>query len=69
MMSKELWEVSGHWANYKENMYTTMVDDREFAIKPMNCPGSLLVFKNGLHSYKAVSYTHLDVYKRQGCDT
>ena len=51
-MSKELWEVSGHWANYKENMYTTMVDDREFAIKPMNCPGSLLVFKNGLHSYK-----------------
>lgn len=52
MMSKELWEVSGHWANYKENMYTTMADDREFAIKPMNCPGSLLVFKNGLHSYK-----------------
>ena len=52
MMSKELWAVSGHWANYKENMYTTMVDDREFAIKPMNCPGSLLVFKNGLHSYK-----------------
>ena len=52
MMSKELWEVSGHWANYKENMYTTMVDDREFAIKPMNCRGSLLVFKNGLHSYK-----------------
>ena len=52
MMSKELWEVSGHWENYKENMYTTMVDDREFAIKPMNCPGSLLVFKNSLHSYK-----------------
>lgn len=52
MMSKELWEVSGHWENYKENMYTTMVDDREFAIKPMNCPGSLLVFKNFLHSYK-----------------
>lgn len=52
MMSKELWEVSGHWYNYKENMYTSYVDDREFAIKPMNCPGSLLVFKNGLHSYK-----------------
>lgn len=52
MMSKELWEVSGHWANYRENMYTTMVDDREFAIKPMNCPGAMLVFKNGLHSYK-----------------
>ncbi len=52
MMSRELWETSGHWANYKENMYTSAVDDREFAIKPMNCPGSLLVFKNGLHSYK-----------------
>lgn len=52
MMSKELWEVSGHWYNYKENMYTSMVDDREFAIKPMNCPGALLVYKNSLHSYK-----------------
>ena len=52
MMSKELWEVSGHWYNYKENMYTSMVDDREFAIKPMNCPGSMLVYKNSLHSYK-----------------
>ena len=52
MMSRELWETSGHWANYKENMYTTSVDERDFAIKPMNCPGSLLVFKNGLHSYK-----------------
>lgn len=52
MMSKELWETSGHWQNYAENMYTSAVDEREFAIKPMNCPGSLLVFKNGLHSYK-----------------
>lgn len=52
MMSKELWETSGHWQNYKENMYISMVDDREFAIKPMNCPGSMLVYKNGLHSYK-----------------
>ncbi len=52
MMSKELWEVSGHWYNYKEKMYTSMVDDREFAIKPMNCPGSMLVYKNSLHSYK-----------------
>lgn len=52
MMSKELWEVSGHWDNYKENMYISMVDDREFAIKPMNCPGALLAYKNGLHSYK-----------------
>ena len=52
MMSRELWETSGHWGNYKENMYTSKVDDRDFAIKPMNCPGSLLVYKNGLHSYK-----------------
>ena len=52
MMSKELWETSGHWQTYKENMYISDVDDREFAIKPMNCPGSLLVYKNGLYSYK-----------------
>lgn len=52
MMSRELWEISGHWDNYKENMYTSEVDDREFAIKPMNCPGSMLVYKNNLHSYK-----------------
>ena len=52
MMSRELWEVSGHWFNYRENMYTSEVDDRDFAIKPMNCPGSMLVYKNSLHSYK-----------------
>lgn len=52
MMSKELWELSGHWQNYHDNMYITNVDDREFSIKPMNCPGSILVYKNGLHSYK-----------------
>ncbi|MEG1015704.1 MAG: threonine--tRNA ligase [Bacilli bacterium] len=52
MLSKELWETSGHWFNYKENMYTSYIDDRLFAIKPMNCPGSLLVYKAGIHSYK-----------------
>ncbi len=52
MLSKELWETSGHWDHYKENMYTTKIDDREFAIKPMNCPGSILIYKNSLHSYK-----------------
>ena len=52
MLSKELWEVSGHWYNYKENMYLSEIDDKEFAIKPMNCPGGMLVYKNGLHSYK-----------------
>lgn len=52
MLSRDLWEISGHWQNYQENMYISMVDDREFAIKPMNCPGSILVYKNGLYSYK-----------------
>ena len=52
MLSKELWLTSGHWDHYKENMYTTKIDDRDFAIKPMNCPGSILVYNNELHSYK-----------------
>lgn len=52
IMSRELWEKSGHWDHYKENMYTTKVDDRDFAIKPMNCPGALLVYNTELHSYK-----------------
>ena len=52
MLSQELWEVSGHWFNYKENMYISDVDDRQFAIKPMNCPGGMLVYKNRLYSYK-----------------
>ena len=52
MLNKELWELSGHWYNYRENMYTSEIDDREFAIKPMNCPGGMLVYKNSLHSYK-----------------
>jgi threonyl-tRNA synthetase len=52
MLNKELWEISGHWFNYRENMYTSSIDDTEFAIKPMNCPGSILVYKNSIHSYK-----------------
>lgn len=52
MLSKELWNISGHWDNYKENMYISVIDDKEFAIKPMNCPGGMLVYKNSLHSYK-----------------
>ena len=52
MLNRELWETSGHWFNYKENMYTSTIDDSEFAIKPMNCPGGMLVYKNSLHSYK-----------------
>ena len=52
MLNKELWELSGHWYNYRENMYTSEIDERTFAIKPMNCPGGMLVYKNSLHSYK-----------------
>ena len=52
ILSRELWETSGHWDHYQENMYTTKIDERDFAIKPMNCPGSILVYKNELHSYK-----------------
>ena len=52
MLNKDLWELSGHWFNYKENMYTSVIDEKEFAIKPMNCPGGMLVYKNSLHSYK-----------------
>ena len=52
MLSKELWITSGHWDHYKDNMYTSEIDEKEFAIKPMNCPGAILVYKNSLHSYK-----------------
>lgn len=52
MLNRDLWELSGHWKNYKENMYTSSIDDKEFAIKPMNCPGGMLVYKNSLHSYR-----------------
>jgi threonyl-tRNA synthetase len=52
MLSQDLWQVSGHWDNYRENMYTSEIDDRKFAIKPMNCPGGMLVYGQGLHSYK-----------------
>ncbi len=52
LLNKSLWEVSGHWENYRENMYISSIDDQEFAIKPMNCPGGMLVYKRDIHSYK-----------------
>ena len=52
MLNKSLWETSGHWYHYRDNMYTTKVDEEDFAIKPMNCPGGVLVYKNEPHSYK-----------------
>lgn len=51
-MNRKLWEVSGHWDHYKQNMYTFKVDEEEFAIKPMNCPGGMLYYKENVHSYK-----------------
>ena len=52
ILNRQLWERSGHWDHYKENMYTTVIDDVEHAIKPMNCPGGMLVYKQEMHSYK-----------------
>jgi threonyl-tRNA synthetase len=52
ILNKSLWIKSGHWDHYKENMYFTKIDDQDFAVKPMNCPGGILVYKNRLHSYK-----------------
>ncbi len=52
ILSRVLWERSGHWAHYRENMYFTKIDELDYAVKPMNCPGSMLVYRNGFHSYK-----------------
>lgn len=52
MLNRELWETSGHWEHYRENMYTTVIDDVDFAVKPMNCPGGMLVYKMEPHSYR-----------------
>lgn len=52
MLNKKLWETSGHWYHYKENMYTSIIDEEEFALKPMNCPGGMLVYKSESHSYR-----------------
>ena len=52
MLSRHLWETSGHWDHYKDNMYTTVIDDEDFAIKPMNCPGGILVYESEPRSYR-----------------
>lgn len=52
MLNRALWERSGHWDHYKDNMYTTVIDDTDFAVKPMNCPGGILVYKTKMRSYK-----------------
>ncbi|RBP65401.1 threonyl-tRNA synthetase [Alkalibaculum bacchi] len=52
ILDVELWKKSGHWDNYSENMYTTEIDEKQFAIKPMNCPGSMMIYENHMHSYR-----------------
>lgn len=52
ILNRKLWETSGHWFHYKENMYTVKIDDEDYAIKPMNCPGSMIYYKSQLHSYR-----------------
>lgn len=52
ILRRQLWETSGHWFNYKENMYTVQIDDEDYAIKPMNCPGGMLVYKTKMRSYR-----------------
>lgn len=52
MLMRGLWEKSGHWEHYRDNMYTTSIDDMDYAIKPMNCPGGMLVYKSKVHSYR-----------------
>lgn len=52
MMTRELWEISGHWHNYRQNMFTSHIEERDFAIKPMNCPGCMLYYRSHTHSYR-----------------
>jgi len=61
ILDKELWVRSGHWDHYKDDMYFTKIDDRDFAVKPMNCPGGLLVYKTSLHSYKELPIRQAEV--------
>ena len=56
IMTRELWERSGHWMNYRENMFTSVIEERDFAIKPMNCPGGMLFYRTHVHSYRDLPY-------------
>ncbi len=71
ILNKRLWEQSGHWSHYKDNMYTTKVDGEEFALKPMNCPGHMLIYKNKPHSYRELpiriaEYGHVHRHELSG---
>jgi threonyl-tRNA synthetase len=61
ILNESLWHQSGHWDHYKENMYFTKIDEGDYAIKPMNCPGSILVYKNGIHSYRELPLRYAEM--------
>ena len=61
ILNRRLWEQSGHWDHYKENMYFTKIDDLDYAIKPMNCPGCMLVYKHGQHSYRELPIRYAEM--------
>ena len=61
ILNESLWHQSGHWDHYKENMYFTKIDEQDYAVKPMNCPGSILVYKNGLHSYRELPLRYAEL--------
>ena len=58
ILSRELWERSGHWDHYRQNMYTTVIDGVDYAIKPMNCPGAILVYNRQINSYRDLPLRH-----------
>ena len=62
ILNEELWHTSGHWDHYKENMYFTKIDDEEYAIKPMNCPGAMLAYKRRMWSYRDLLCTTSPIY-------
>ena len=64
LLSDELWRISGHYAHYKDKMYFTLVDDHSYAIKPMNCPGSILIYKNRPRSYRELPLKACGVWPR-----
>ncbi|MBN2073508.1 MAG: threonine--tRNA ligase, partial [Actinobacteria bacterium] len=66
ILNRELWENSGHWENYKENMYFVKIDDSDYAVKPMNCPGTIIVYKSNQHSYRElpIKYAELGIVHR-----
>src|SRR5699024_5464090 len=61
ILSESLWHQSGHWDHYQENMYFTKIDDQDYAIKPMNCPGGILVYKSNMHSYKELPLKYAEL--------